>query len=126
MLANFLIPENVVREDGTSAEMDVTEAKGGVLQVTLGITRIIEQQSIDVSIWGSSDKTNWGTKPLVVFPQKFYCGTYTILVDLGDHPDVTAIRAQWKVARWGRGEPKPLFGFYMFVEESHVHAASAR
>jgi hypothetical protein len=114
MLPNFLLPESVLREDGSSPSVPVGDAKGKLVSLTLGITRIIEQESLDVSIWGSSDGTNWGTKPLLTFPQKFYCGTYTLLLDLTEYPDVEYLRVQWKMNRWGRGEPKPMFGFYVF------------
>ncbi len=122
MLRNFLLPETVVRENGNSPELELGNSKGKILSVTLGINRIVEQESLDVSIWGSPDKTNWGTKPLIAFPQKFYCGTYSLTVDLSEQPDVQYIRSQWKVNRWGRGDAKPLFGFYVFAAESDVQA----
>ena len=121
MLPNFLVPECVSQADETSQEFHLGNNQGKMLQLTLGITRIIEQESIDVAIWGSSDKTNWGVKPIFSFPQKFYCGVYTILVDLSEHPDVQTIRVQWKLGRWGRGDPKPMFGFYVFAEEVADH-----
>jgi hypothetical protein len=92
------------------------EQKGGTLVLTLGITRIIEQESIDLSIWGSADGTDWGTKPLATFPQKFYCGTYQIIADLSGHPDVAFLRVKWAVNRWGKGDPKPLFTIYLFAQ----------
>jgi len=91
--------------------------------LTLGITRIIEQESIDVSIWGSADGSDWGTKPLSAFSQKFYCGTYQILLDLSDHPDVRYLRAKWQVNRWGKGDPKPLFSVYVVVQASERELA---
>jgi hypothetical protein len=90
--------------------------QGESLVLTLGITRIIEQESIDVSIWGSADGAEWGTKPIVAFPQKFYTGTYQILVDLSDRPDIKFLRAKWQVSRWGKGDPKPLFTVYVFLQ----------
>lgn len=125
MLPNFLVPECVSQADGTAQEVDLGNAQGQMLQLTLGITRIIEQESIDVTIWGSPDRTNWGVKPIASFPQKFYCGVYTILVDLSEHPEVQHIRVQWKFGRWGRGEPKPMFGFYVFAETVEAHAMVA-
>jgi len=116
MLPHFLLPETTVREAGSSQELDLGKLQGETLILTLGITRIIEQESIDVSIWGSSDGTDWGTKPLAAFPQKFYCGTYQILLDLTPHPDVNYIKAKWTVNRWGKGSPKPLFTVYLFVQ----------
>ena len=89
---------------------------GGTLLLTLGITRIIEQQSIDISIWGSADGSDWGAKPVISFPQKFYCGTYQIVVDLTDRPEVRYLRAKWQVNRWGKGDPKPLFTIYVFAQ----------
>jgi hypothetical protein len=116
MLPQFLLPETTVREGGTGSEISLGEQPGETLILTLGITRIIEQESIDVSIWGSADGTDWGTKPLASFPQKFYCGTYQILVDLSERPDVKFLRAKWAVNRWGKGDPKPLFTIYLFVQ----------
>jgi hypothetical protein len=118
MAPSFLISEAVIREDGASAELDLGSAQGKLLLLTLGITRIIEQESLDVSIWGSPDNVNWGPKPLVAFPQKFYCGTYQILLDLSERQEVQYLRAKWKVSRWGHGEPKPLFGLYLFLQET--------
>ena len=124
MLPAFLMPEAVLREAGTGPELSVTSTPGGLLLLTLGITRIIEQQSLDVSIWGSSDGADWGTKPIISFPQKFYCGTYQLLLDLSQHADVKHLRAKWQVSRWGRGDPKPLFGVYLFVQDASKQAAA--
>jgi len=127
MLPGFLLPETTIRQAGTGEAIVVTEFTGGVLLLTLGITRIIEQQSLDVSVWGSPDGKEWGAKPLISFPQKFYCGTYQILLDLGPHPDIRHLRVKWQAARWGKGDPKPLFGVYLFAQvvEQQVLAFSA-
>ncbi len=114
--ANFLFPESVVREDGAGTAIQLGEAQGKTLEVTLVINRIIEQESLDVSLWASPDGANWGAKPVAAFPQKFYCGTYSACVDLSSQPEAKFLRVQWKMNRWGRGEPKPLFGFYVFAE----------
>lgn len=115
MLPQFLLPETTVREAGAGADLDLGEMQGGTLVLTMGITRIIEQESLDVSIWGSTDGQDWGAKPLTSFPQKFYCGTYQMLLDLGERP-VRYLRAKWQVNRWGKGDPKPLFALYLFVQ----------
>jgi hypothetical protein len=117
MLPNFLIPEAVIRENGEGPAVGLGQSLGKRLMLTLGITRIIEQESLDISIWGSADQSNWGAKPLISFPQKFYCGTYQLLLDLSEHVDVQHLRAKFKVNRWGHGEPKPLFGCYLFIQE---------
>ena len=116
MLPEFLVAETTIREAGTGPAMALGEQLGGTLVLTLGITRIIEQESIDLSIWGSADGIEWGTKPLANFPQKFYCGTYQIIVDLTGHPEVKFLRAKWAVNRWGKGELKPLFTIYLFAQ----------
>lgn len=125
MLQNFILPETLVREDGTGPQFDVGSSRGNTFVLTLGITRIIEQESLDLTLWGSIDGTDWGAAPLIAFPQKFYCGTYTLLLDLSRTPDVRFLRAQWKLNRWGRGEPKPLFGIYVFAQESEERILTA-
>jgi len=118
LLPTFLVPETTQRADGESEPLVLGSAAGEVVKLALGITRIIEQESLDVSIWGSADGETWGDTPLIAFPQKFYCGTYTILLDLSGRPEITRLQAKWKMSRWGRGEPKPLFGFYVFAENA--------
>lgn len=124
MLPQFLLPETTVREAGTGPDIGLGDQQGGVVILTLGITRIIEQESLDVSIWGSADGSEWGTKPVTSFPQKFYCGTYQLLVDLSKHPDVRKLRVKWGVNRWGKGDPKPLFTLYVFVQSVETQLAA--
>jgi hypothetical protein len=116
MLPEFLLTETTVREAGAGADIALGDQQGETLVLTLGITRIIEQESIDISIWGSADGNDWGTRPLATFPQKFYCGTYQIIADLSNHADIRFLRAKWAVNRWGKGSPKPLFTIYLFAQ----------
>lgn len=85
--------------------------------VTLNITKIIEQESLDVSIYGSADGTTWGAKSIAAFPQKFYWGETPLLLDLSEHADVKFVRAHWEVARWGRGTETPMFEFGVSMKE---------
>ena len=124
MLPEFLIEESTVRETGTGPALDLGERRDETLIVTFGITRIIEQESIDLTIWGSADGADWGSKPLAAFPQKFYCGTYQILVDLSAHPEVRYLRAKWTMNRWGKGDPKPLFTIYLFAQPMKAELAA--
>ena len=117
MLPEFLLPETTIREAGTGPEIALGPDRGGVLILTLGITRIIEQESLDLSVWGSTDGTDWGTRPLVTFPQKFYCGTYQVILDLSDLPDVKYLRAKWLANRWGKGGNTPVFTVYLFAKQ---------
>jgi hypothetical protein len=125
MLPEFLIEETTVREAGTGPAISVGDQAGEALILTLGITRIIEQESIDISIWGSVDGTDWGVRPITSFPQKFYCGTYQIFCDLARQPQVKYLRAKWTVSRWGKGDPKPLFSIYLFAQATQRQMARA-
>jgi len=117
MLPQFLLSETTVREAGAGPELALGDQQGETLLLTLGITRIIEQESIDISVWGSADAEDWGTKPLLAFPQKFYCGTYQILLDLSERPEIKHLRCKWQVNRWGKGNRKPVFTIYLFVQQ---------
>lgn len=116
MLPNFLLPEQEIRQNGTGPAVEIPAAASTAFTVTLGINRILEQESLDVCIKGSADGEVWGDKPLAAFPQKFYCGVYSLYLDLSDAPETKYLRVEWKMNRWGRGEPTPLFGIYVFAE----------
>jgi len=125
MFPEFLLTETTVREAGAGPEISLGNQRCETLSLTLGITRIVEQESLDVSIWGSVDGSDWGATPLVSFPQKFYCGTYQVAIDLSQHPDVKFLRVQWQVNRWGKGDSKPLFGLYLFAQAQASERAMA-
>ena len=99
--------------------------RGKLLVLTLGITRIIEQESLEVSIWGSGDGEKWGLRPLATFPPKFYCGIYSMLLNLSSKPDLRFVRVTWRMSRWSKGEAMPMFGFYVYAEESGSRISAA-
>jgi hypothetical protein len=107
----------VVSAKGDGAAVDVSGASNRVFLVTLAITKIIEQESLDVSIYGSADGAAWDAKSIAAFPQKFYCGESPLLLDLTAHPAVRFVRAHWEVARWGRGSETPMFEFGVTMKE---------
>jgi hypothetical protein len=118
MIDTVLVAEKtVVSAKGDGPTVDVSGATGRVFLLTLQITKIIEQESLDVGIHGSADGAAWGAKPVVSFPQKFYCGQTPLLLDLTAHPDVKFVRAHWEVARWGRGVETPMFEFDVRLKE---------
>jgi len=128
MLPTFLLEEQLVRANGSGPVADLGPDRPSTVSLTLGITRVIEQESLDVALYGSADGETWSEKPVAVFPQKFYCGVYTVLLDLSEDPDIRYLRTEWKVGRWGRGEPVPLFNFYLFAQpapERRTLASSA-
>ena len=113
-----LVPAGTtVTAKGDGVALDVSGASNRVFLVTLSITRIIEQESLDVSIFGSADGTTWGAKSIAAFPQKFYTEESPLLLDLSQHADVKFVRAHWEVARWGRGTETPLFDFGVTMKE---------
>jgi hypothetical protein len=118
MIDAALVPEKtVVTAKGDGPVVDISPAVGKVFLLTLRITRIIEQESLDVSVWGSPDGTNFGQKALVTFPQKFYAGEHPLMVDLSAHPEIKFLRAHWEVNRWGRGSEVPMFEFQLWLKE---------
>ena len=97
MMEAFLVPENtVVNSKGDGPSLDVSGAEGRIFLLTLAITNIIEQESLDVSIHGSVDGSSWDAKPIRAFPQKFYREEIPLLLNLTARPDVRFIRAHWK------------------------------
>jgi hypothetical protein len=118
MIESFVVPEKtVVTANGDSAAVDVSGSANRVFLLTLKITGIVEQESLDVSIWGSPDGAAWGAKPLAAFPQKFYPSEYPLLLDLTAKPEIKFLRAHWTVNRWGRGPEKPMFEFQLGLKE---------
>jgi hypothetical protein len=125
MLSNVLLPEGIARADGAGPEIDLGSKRGKLLVLTLGITRILEQESLEVTVCGSTDGERWDSQPLAKFPPKFYCGLYSILLNLGSRPDVRLLRVHWKMSRWSKRESMPMFGFYVYAEESGARVSVA-
>ncbi len=118
MLDTFLIPEKtIISAKGDGAAVDISDAAHRVLLLILNVTEIVEQESLDVSIFGSADGATWTAKPLAAFPQKFYRGQHPLLLDLTANPEVKFLRAHWEVSRWGRGSESPHFGLNLTVKE---------
>lgn len=114
---SLVAAQTVVSAKGDGAAVDVSAAANRVFLVTLAITKIIEQESLDVSIFGSPDGATWGAKSIAAFPQKFYSGDSPLLLDLTAHADVKFVRAHWECARWGRGTETPMFEFGLTLKE---------
>jgi len=113
-----LVPaKTMASAKGDGPAVDVSGATSRVFLVTLGITKIIEQESLDISIYGSADGATWDAKSIAAFPQKFYCGESPLLLNLTAHPGVKFVRAHWEVARWGRGTETPMFEFGATMKE---------
>lgn len=118
MMDSFLIPEKTtVSTKGDGPPIELSGASNRVFLLTLNITNVVEQESLDVGIFGSNDGASWGPKPLETFPQKFYRAQHPMLLDLTSHPEVKFLRAHWEVNRWGRGDETPMFEFNVSIKE---------
>ena len=127
MMDNYLVPKNTkVTAKGDSEPIDMFGLSSRVVLLTLNITDVIEQESLDVSIYSSADGATWSEKPLITFPQKFYRGEHPLLLDLSDKREVKALRAHWEVARWGRGTDTPMFEFQLRVREVPANVLTAK
>jgi len=115
--AALVSPKTVIHAKGDGSTVDVSSAANRVFLVTLAITNIVEQESLDLTIYGSADKVVWGAKPLLTFPQKFYRGEHPLLLDLSSVPETRFVRAHWEVGRWGRGSETPMFEFGVNIKE---------
>jgi hypothetical protein len=89
--------------------IDVSASETRTFLCRLAVTEQIEQESLDVSIWGSVDGQNFGRKPLLKIPQQFYCGTTKMVLDISLRTEVKFLRAKWELNRWGRVAPTPMF-----------------
>jgi hypothetical protein len=95
--------------NGDGVLLDISEAVSRTFFCTLTVTDQIEQESLDVSIWGSSDGQDFGKRPLLKLPQQFYRGTTKMVLDVSLRPEVKQLRARWELNRWGRVSPTPMF-----------------
>ena len=113
-----LIPQaTLVHANGYSEKMDVRTSATRTFFCILRISDQIEQESADVSIWGSTDGENWGTHPILKLPQQFYRGETRAVLDLTLVPEVNFIRAGWELNRWGRVAPLPMFVLGLHLKE---------
>lgn len=105
-----LIPGNSRLEaSADGASFDISASASRTFLCRLTVTEQIEQESLDVSIWGSVDGENWPKKPLLKLPQQFYRGTTKMVLDLSLRPEIKFIRARWDLNRWGRVAPTAMF-----------------
>lgn len=113
-----LVPfDTKVEENGDGEKVDVSASSTRTFFCIMLITGQIEQESIDISIWGSADGEAWGTHPILKLPQRFYRGETRAVLELVPRPDVKFIRARWELNRWGRVAPLPMFRIGLHLQE---------
>lgn len=123
-----LIPAGTrLTANGEGEPHDIGGSQTRTFLCVMDITDQIEQESIDLSIWGSEDGQNWGTKPLLMMPQRFYRGETRQILDLSLRREIRFIRAKWDLFRWGRVDPHPMFvvGFRASEVPAFSRSASA-
>ena len=114
---NLIAPNTRVIANGDGSPVDVSGSPTRTYLCTLEISDQIEQEALDVSIWGSADGQNFGTHPLLKIPQSFYKGTVKQVLELTYAPQVKFIRARWDLTRWGRVAPHPMFVIGLRLDE---------
>jgi len=115
-LSHLVMPGTQVETDGAAPAYELGVLQGKPVLFVLRITRIIEQESLRVSLWGSADGKDWGQQALFWYPQKFYAGVAPAALDLAKLPGVKFLQARWEVNRWGRGDPRPCFEFGIEIQ----------
>jgi len=114
---DLVAPGTQVEANGEGEAVDVSGSATRTFFCIMLITDQIEQESIDLSIWGSADGENWGTHPILRLPQRFYRGETRAVLELVFRPDVRFIRARWDLNRWGRVAPLPMFRVGLHLKE---------
>ncbi len=112
---DLIAPATLLQENGHGEAVDIRASATRTFYCSMLIREQIEQESVDVAIWGSVDGENWGTHPLLKLPQQFYRGETRAVLELVLVPEINFIRAGWELNRWGRVAPSP-----MFVLELHL------
>jgi hypothetical protein len=111
-----IVPETTVHANGSGPVLEL-EPGSRLLQVTLAISEVVEQESLELHLHGSPDGVTFTPKPVLAFPQKFYTGLSSMVLDLGRMAEIRYLQARWKVNRWGRGDTTPKFTFFVAAEK---------
>ena len=114
---DLITKDTLVQENGTGAAVDIRASQTRTFFCIMNISDQIEQESADVSIWGSADGESWGTQPMLKLPQQFYRGETRAVLDLTLIPEINFVRAGWDLNRWGRVAPLPMFVLGLRITE---------
>jgi len=109
MKLNLIPYQTKMDAGGDGASFDVSASATRTFLCELTVADQIEQESLDVAIYGSTDGQTWTKNPLLKLPQQFYRGKTKLVLDLSLRSEVKFIRARWELHRWGRGAPLPMF-----------------
>jgi hypothetical protein len=128
MKFDLIPPETRLTANGEGQPYEITASESRTFLCSMFIEDQIEQESVDISVWGSADGQDWGKLPLLKMPQRFYRGETRQILDLTLKPEVRFLRAKWELVRWGRVAPHPMFvlGFHLTEVAAFVHTAAAQ
>ena len=119
MAVQFVLipPGTRLTANGEGQPFDISGSQTRTFICSMEITDQMEQESVDISVWGSADGQDFGKMPLLKMPQRFYRGETRQVLDLSLKPEIRFIRARYDLARWGRVAPHPLFVLGFQVSE---------
>lgn len=126
-MAIQILKKTNVGADGIGPVVRLGSDEGTLLVLTLVINQIVEREGVLVSMWGSHDGRDWGTMPIASFTPKYYCGVYSILLNLASRAEVRYLRVHWHIRRYRRGvEYQPTCEIEVSAEASgsRLHAVA--
>jgi hypothetical protein len=128
MQFNLIPPGTRLTANGEGEPRDIGSSATRTFLCSMFIEDQIEQESVDLSIWGSQDGQDWGKMPLLKMPQQFYRGESRQVLDLSLRTEIRFIRAKWELARWGRVAPHPMFvlGFHLSEVPAFAQKTAAK
>jgi hypothetical protein len=124
-----LIPPGTrLTANGEGQSFEISASQSRTFLCSMEITDQMEQESVDISVWGSADGQDFGKMPLLKMPQRFYRGETRQVLDLSLKPEIGFIRAKYELTRWGRVAPHPMFvlGFRAIEIPAFVAQTAAR
>jgi hypothetical protein len=128
MKFDLIPPDTRLTANGEGQAYEIAASETRTFLCSMFIEDQIEQESVDISVWGSADGQDWGKLPLLKMPQRFYRGETRQILDLTLKPEVRFLRAKWELVRWGRVAPHPMFvlGFHLTEVPAFAHTAAAQ
>ena len=114
-----LFSETVVQDSGFGPVVDLGEASNKPLLLTLSITRMMEEHTLCVTVWGSPDRVDWGSRPVAVLPNRYYCGEYQHLLDLSSYPAIRHLRLEYNFTGWGYDDRAKVSSFSLSASLAH-------
>lgn len=128
MKFDLIPPDTRLTANGEGQPYEIAASETRTFLCSMFIEDQIEQESVDISVWGSADGQDWGKLPLLKMPQRFYRGETRQILDLTLKPEVRFLRAKWELVRWGRVAPHPMFvlGFHLTEVSAFAHNVAAQ